>query len=1052
MCGEKEVKAQVKLSFFDTSGEYIVTTRSLQLTVKKNTRQQKTLEGTMQIKSRNGERSAISSRVAELDQLMPHHLGVSKAVLDFVIFCHQDESLWPMSEPAPLKKKFDEIFEALKYTKAIENIKALRKTKVEELKRLKDNEQYAKNTKSRADKAEKDSIELDAALNELRTEIRDHDDKAKDADKKYQNASDRAAEYTHILGKIENYRAKQEMLQGTLDHLSQDLEQRTESDEWLQSELNQFEDRMANHRKLEEQSLKQYQGLERSSKDAEVRLSSKHVEAGKYEEQKAVHEQQIQKRKELIVDTSHQHNLRGYDSNLDDMEINEYMDKIDKLLKDQNAAVEKARRETEREMKKAQDVLNKLGERKSVLMENRSAAKEQISANSSTLRAKQSELQSIEVDEGGKAILESKIEDVKVRLKQAKDDRNHGVWDTKIQEGEGQLREFDEEHGRINEDLIQATTQAGELAKLGQFKKDVADCQRNLDTMKRAHSSRLQSLIGHAWEPTRLEEQFYNATDERNRHLKEAEHEREKVSRGLEQFDYKISNAKEDLKKAENELATCTKILNASIDGEPEDFKETLSVLQGNRDLFKADFDNFENMKQYFAKALNVANGKEHKCNLCYRPLHGQELTRFVERMEKKLVQQTAEKVAQDLQEAEQDLRKAKEAGPRFETWSRLSKRDLPHLHEEIKKLSNEREPILRKLENHDKIVKDKEEAKIELASLTNPVTTIVKIQQDLTRFSSQIEDFTPVQDGSKAPQTLDETRIQLQSLQRKIQDTRNKVDKLRSDKERARSLISSLELDLSRANNNLSTAMYQLEKKQFIAVQVEELKKANQGHQESINGLEAKLQDLIPQYAEEETKLEYLRQRGVDRQNDLQRDASKLRESVQQLKLAKKNIEAYYDQGGPDKLSRCQRDIEGVEQDIAGIKDEQRQLTVSINKIKRELSNQESTKRTISNNIRYRGLLRDLESVKNKLQEESVKNDEADREHWQKQKSHWQRVLNQHVTDKTTKLGVARAKDDELARLLKDWNTDYKDADRNYKKAHIEVQVGSFLTVYRRD
>jgi DNA repair protein RAD50 len=59
---------------------------------------------------------------------------VSKAILDNVIFCHQEESNWPLSEPAALKKKFDEIFEATKYTKALDQIKSIRKELNAELK------------------------------------------------------------------------------------------------------------------------------------------------------------------------------------------------------------------------------------------------------------------------------------------------------------------------------------------------------------------------------------------------------------------------------------------------------------------------------------------------------------------------------------------------------------------------------------------------------------------------------------------------------------------------------------------------------------------------------------------------------------------------------------------------------------------------------------------------------------------------------------------------------------------------------------------------------
>ena len=139
------------MSFKSTSQVRMVATRSLQLTVKKSARTQKTLEGQLMMNT-NGERISMSTRVAELDLLMPQNLGVSKAILDSVIFCHQDESLWPLSEPGILKKKFDEIFEALKYTKAIDNIKTLRKTQGQKLQNFKGQEQIAKDVKAKGDK------------------------------------------------------------------------------------------------------------------------------------------------------------------------------------------------------------------------------------------------------------------------------------------------------------------------------------------------------------------------------------------------------------------------------------------------------------------------------------------------------------------------------------------------------------------------------------------------------------------------------------------------------------------------------------------------------------------------------------------------------------------------------------------------------------------------------------------------------------------------------------------------------------------------------------
>lgn len=50
-----------------------------------------------------------------MDKEVPALMGVSKAILENVIFVHQDEANWPLQDPSTLKKKFDDIFSATRY-------------------------------------------------------------------------------------------------------------------------------------------------------------------------------------------------------------------------------------------------------------------------------------------------------------------------------------------------------------------------------------------------------------------------------------------------------------------------------------------------------------------------------------------------------------------------------------------------------------------------------------------------------------------------------------------------------------------------------------------------------------------------------------------------------------------------------------------------------------------------------------------------------------------------------------------------------------------------
>ena len=1041
ICNEKEVLAQVKMSFNGTNGAKMVVTRSVQLTVKKATRVQKTLECQL-LSIKGGERTSISSRVAELDQIMPQYLGVSKAVLDNVIFCHQDESLWPMSEPSVLKKKFDEIFEALKYTKALDNIKQLRKSQNDQLGKFKQTEEYMKANKDKGDRAEKKSRELDAELKTLRAEITQLEIEIKEAQSKHQEAFDHAAQYVQVAESLNLKQNHRDWLENTVNGLRKGLTERSESDEWLQAEVDQYDERLMVYERNKSEQAKHYETLTRSIDENRRKLSMRHSEAGRYEQQKVHHEQQIEKRKVLIKDSSRMHDIPGYDADLDDMQISEYVERISRLCKDQLAAVEKVRRENEREVKKAQEMLSKLGERRSVLEADKNTVKQQSTANDRQIGNLQTDLNSIEIDEGGKAILESKIEDVEERLKEAKIDSEKAAWDTKLQEKKLQLRAMEEESQQLNRDLVQSTKQAGELARLDHLRREVATLQRNIEKMKGVHGGRLQTFVSQNWQPSNLEASFQKVIERKISEIEEAKRHREIVSRSLEQIDFKIGNARMNLKKAEKELAACVRHLEENVDGEPEQYVRVLAELQQARDVFKADFDSFEHMRDYYAKGITIAQ-KDNKCRLCQRGFHGTEQNGFISRMKAKLENETAAEVERDLRDAEEDLRRAKEAGPSYETWVRLSKAELPKLQEDLKNLGTEREKLLREIEERDKIVKEYEHARVDVESLTKPVRDIVKYQQDLTSFSGQIKDLTENHRDTGLSRTLEDIQERLEVLDGKSRGLRNSIDKVTADKESARLQISALELELSKEKSNLSNANHELDKKTGLLKRIEDLRSANREHRETLKRLDKQLQELAPQLSEQETKLSDIKQRGADKEKALQEDASSYSDTVYKLELAEQTIQAYLDDGGPSKSAKCQRDIENIQREIRQTEDEQKRVIKSINKISEELTKHEATKRTIVDNINYRQRLRELEGVKDEIAHLGAQNDEADRSSWQKQASHWKRVYDSLSTQRSSKLGAAKAKDDQLGQLITDWETDYKDAAYLYKKAHIEVEVG---------
>ena len=189
-----EVKASVKLKFNTIQGKPVFALRSFQLMNKKGKQEFRKLEQVLKARDDQGNEISINKNCVEMDRQVPLLMGVSSAILENVIFCHQDEALWPFSDQANLKKIFDEIFDTTSVTRVLEELRKATKTYSKQQKELKvqldlinkDYGIYAKlksdkdrcSTRSaelvlKLDQAKADSLEVARQLQGLEEEAKD---------------------------------------------------------------------------------------------------------------------------------------------------------------------------------------------------------------------------------------------------------------------------------------------------------------------------------------------------------------------------------------------------------------------------------------------------------------------------------------------------------------------------------------------------------------------------------------------------------------------------------------------------------------------------------------------------------------------------------------------------------------------------------------------------------------------------------------------------------------------------------------------------------------
>lgn len=876
-------------------------------------------------------------------------------------------------------------------------------------------------------------------------EVADLDRLAKEAEGNHHEAWNRSSKFRDILVSLNSYRERQKWLRDQTEELSRDLKIRPESDDWLQNELEQYDERLSLREAQEQTQKNRYNQLIRTMENIREKLQRKHTEAGKYQNQQASHDKDVEDRKVIIKQSAVRHNIRGYEANLDDMQINEeYVEKIAKLYKGQTERVDRARRETEDEKQKVQEVLGKIGAQKSGLQEQMSAAKQQASANERRMGLFQSELEAMEIDEGAKALSESKVQEIDGSLKQAKEDFKKSSWDAKIDDVKVQLRKLEDQVERTNSELLQGTRRSQDLAKLDHLKKELSDRKRGLETLRGAHNDRIRKIVREDWNLASLERDFQMVLDQRSRKLEDAKDRRNAATRDLGQVEDKLVSSREELGKAERELRECVDIVVEATGEQPDKYLFALDELQHNRDVIKGDVDDWAINRNLYTKAVDTA--REHgNCYLCKRGFYREaEKSEFLKKMEQKIEKNTQKVVEEELKGLEEELQKSRSVGPKHSLWLHLSNSEIPRLQSGIRRLEESKPGLVQVSEDCDKEVSDRGDSSKDAELLSKPVASIVRFQAETSTYTEQIKKFSVAQEDAGITRPLDEVQEQLEVLNAQTRTKNSLLSKITAEKQQALNNIGSKEMELVRADKDLGTATYQLEKKLGLAKQIEDLRTSIRECRVTTRRLEDQIQALNPQFSEQETKLEDVKARGYRREQDLNQEASKLSDSLQKLRTADQRIQAYKISGGSSRLLRCEQDIEDIKREIEQTEAEQRQTIKEINTISGELRNHEDTRRTITDNLKYRQNKRELEDTEKEITRLSAENAEADVERLEEQQQYWHNQYQKHKTETTSKLATSRAKDDQLTKLLEDWQTDYKDAAQEYKEAHIKVEVST--------
>lgn len=892
--------------------------------------------------------------------------------------------------------------------------------------------------------AEKRSRDLSDELERLRVQAQELGEQTRSASQKAEDAWRHCSQFDRIVAQLEGKRIDANTREENIRELKEHINLLSGSDEELKSTLEQFEERVSAYAEELQVQKDRYSEFETQKKQSSADIGHKQSEHGRYQAEKAQYERQVQQRETLVKETARRHKIRGYDHDLDDDQVRDFMERITKMARDQNTAFETARRETQQELREAQLSLDKLNERKSAQNQSRESAKSQIAINDRKINNQQLALDHIDTDEGAKAILESSQKDIETKLKASRSELESGGWDKQISTVEVDLRSLDETTEKLNTELVDATKHAGDTARVDYLRKSLNESQLSLNTMKGAHGQRIAQVLGAGWENSNLETVYQRVLDQKAADIKEVELQRDGTSRELEQIEFKLATFRGDIKNKTHEIQKAEKVVREVTEDEsPVEFPDILATLEANRDVMKSDMDNFSSLKNYYSECMRIANNN-NVCRLCERMFKtDKEKSKLTVKIEKLMSDAAQEAVAKELAGVESDLARVRQASSSYEIWSRLSSTELPQLEQEIKRLGPRREMLVEEIEEQDKIVSERQNSKREIESLSKTVSNMAKYTSDITNFQQQIEEMTIKQSQSGGmSRGLEEINQQIRQTNERSRTLKTTLTKYSADRERVRIQVNALENELGDIKDRLNKALFQLREKTTIISQLEDLRTLNKEQKEIINRGEKELQSLSPQISQAQARYDDINQRANDRERELRAELTALQASANKLKLADQDISSFIDRNGPNQLARVSRELEILKQDYERFEAEQRQVTVTINKVTTNLRQQDESKRSIVENLRYRTNLRALEGLRAEIEELEGHNAEADRARYKREADKWEVERSRLNAESSSLMGQMKSKDDQLAQLIEDWNTDYKDAAYEYKELHIKVEA----------
>ncbi|KFM12104.1 DNA repair protein RAD50 [Aptenodytes forsteri] len=1042
VANETDVRAQIRLQFRDVNGELVAVQRSMVCTQKGKKMEFKTLEGVI-TRTKHGEKVSLSSKCAEIDREMISALGVSKSVINNVIFCHQEESNWPLSEGKALKQKFDEIFSATRYIKALETLRQVRLKQSMKVKDCQTELKYLKQNKEKAQEIQDHLTKREAQLAASKENVKSIESQLDPL-----KSSLAAVEQNLIkVMRLDNDVKALESRTRQMEKDNQDLQQKMEK--VFQGTDEQLKDIYQNHQRTVKEKEKRLSDckreLDRAAKECQRFTSEKSellVERGRLQLQADRHQEHITMRDSLIQSLAAQLELDGFER----APFNErHITSFHRLLKERQERDTEAANHLMREFARKEAMKQKQIDE---IRDKKTGLERTVDLKSDIQNKKQVELKNVRYElqqlEGfSDRILELDQEIVKTEHELEKAEKNSNVetLELEVQTLQKEKINLDTALRKLDQEMEQLNLHTMTITQMEMLKKDKADKEEQIRKVKSRHSDELTSLLGYFPNKNQLEDWLHV----KNRKINQTRDNLADLNKRLASVEYHKTYVSNELRRKEAQFCPFEAKL-FDVCGS-QDFDSDLSKLQDEIEKSSKQRAVLAGATAVYSQFITqLTEENQSCCPVCQRVFQTEaELQDVISDLQSKLrlAPDKLKSTESELKRKEKKRDEMMSLKPLRRTVVELQDKDIPDLRSKIQNANRDLTGLKSEIEEQESVLRSALSKEESAKARLQDITLMERYQTDIRDGERKIAQQEAKLLGVDLSRTVLQVSQEKQEKKHLWDTVTGKIElnqKLKQDQQNQIQQLKSAVNELKAEKLQISSSMQrrrQLEEQTVeLTTEVQSLCREIKEAKEQVFPLDATLEKL------QQEKEDLVNKRTASNK-ETQEKINGIKEKVKDISKYVKEIENYIQEGREDYKKQKESELEDVNSHLAACEKQKEMISKEMEMIRQDIDTQKVQERWLEDNLTLRKRNEELKEVENNIKSLVKEMGEMKVPQMKNEQKHLEEKIESLKRNHHVALGRQRGFEEEIVRFKKELReSQFKDAEEKYREMMIVMRT----------